>query len=431
MLLLRAHVLALGHSGVRPALIDLMVPDAQPGCDPRGAATGFAGGVRRPGAARQPGASDDRPRRGAHAGGRHRAGGGGDGARRARAADVGAQGGPRARQRHAGHAGGRDLGGGACGVLGSHRRCRGSHDDRSGAGYRCAIRRAAAARCARIPDSRRALPTCDDCWPGSPILASHRDSQHLVQDAYSLRCAPQVHGATRDALAYAGGVLSHRIGQRQRQPHRARRRRTRRATRSAAAGTSTGNRWRWPWTRWRRPWSRWPRSASVASTGCSMSSSPTGCRRSWCNESGLNSGFMLVQYTAASLVSESKSLAHPASVDSIPSSAGQEDHVSMGMTSARHARDVVANAETVVALEALGAAQALDLRAPLVPGAATSAVRDAIRRRGAVLRGRPGVRSRHRGGRRHGARGHRRASRGIGRRCAGMTTAVRRSSAMG
>jgi histidine ammonia-lyase len=88
---------------------------------------------------------------------------------------------------------------------------------------------------------------------------------------------------------------------------------------------------------------------------------------------------MLVQYTAASLVSECKSLAHPASVDSIPSSAGQEDHVSMGMTSARHARDVVANAETVLALEALGAAQALDLRAPLEPGPATRAAHAAIR----------------------------------------------------
>ena len=88
---------------------------------------------------------------------------------------------------------------------------------------------------------------------------------------------------------------------------------------------------------------------------------------------------MLVQYTAASFVSECKSLAHPASVDSIPSSAGQEDHVSMGMTSARHAREVVANAETVVALEALAAAQALDLRAPLGAGPATRAVHDAIR----------------------------------------------------
>ena len=65
------------------------------------------------------------------------------------------------------------------------------------------------------------------------------------------------------------------------------------------------------------------------------------------NASGLNSGFMLVQYTAASLVCECKTLAHPASVDSIPSSAGQEDHVSMGMTAARHAREIVGNAETV------------------------------------------------------------------------------------
>jgi histidine ammonia-lyase len=94
---------------------------------------------------------------------------------------------------------------------------------------------------------------------------------------------------------------------------------------------------------------------------------------------GLNTGFMIVQYTAASLVSESKSLAHPASVDSISSSAGQEDHVSMGMIAARHARACVENAEIVVALEALAAAQALDLRAPLRPGAATGAAVAAMR----------------------------------------------------
>jgi len=100
------------------------------------------------------------------------------------------------------------------------------------------------------------------------------------------------------------------------------------------------------------------------------------------DRSGLNSGFMIVQYTAASLVSESKSLAHPASVDSIPSSAGQEDHVSMGMIAARHARECVANAEVVIALEALAAAQGIDLRGPLEPGAgvaaAVAAVRDAV-----------------------------------------------------
>ena len=87
---------------------------------------------------------------------------------------------------------------------------------------------------------------------------------------------------------------------------------------------------------------------------------------------------MLVQYTAASIVSESKTLAHPAAVDSIPSSAGQEDHVSMGMTSARHARECVANAEVVVALEVLAAAQALDLRGSR-PGAGTAAALQAVR----------------------------------------------------
>jgi histidine ammonia-lyase len=102
-------------------------------------------------------------------------------------------------------------------------------------------------------------------------------------------------------------------------------------------------------------------------------------------ESGLNSGFMIVQYTAASLVSECKTLAHPAAVDSIPSSAGQEDHVSMGMTAARHARDVTANVEAVVAIEALAAAQALDLRAPLAPSTGTGAARAAIREVAAFL----------------------------------------------
>jgi histidine ammonia-lyase len=90
---------------------------------------------------------------------------------------------------------------------------------------------------------------------------------------------------------------------------------------------------------------------------------------------------MLMQYTAASLVSECKTLAHPASVDSIPSSAGQEDHVSMGMTAARHLREIVRCTELVLAMEALAAAQALDLRSPLEPGPATAAARDVIRSR--------------------------------------------------
>src|SRR5918999_1089998 len=88
---------------------------------------------------------------------------------------------------------------------------------------------------------------------------------------------------------------------------------------------------------------------------------------------------MLPQYTAASLVSESRSLCFPASADSIPTSAGQEDHVSMGATSARKASAILANTEHVIAIEALAAAQGLDLRAPLDPASGTAAARAAVR----------------------------------------------------
>jgi histidine ammonia-lyase len=89
---------------------------------------------------------------------------------------------------------------------------------------------------------------------------------------------------------------------------------------------------------------------------------------------------MVCQYTAASLVSEMKSLAHPASVDSITSSAGQEDHVSMGMIAARHARECLRNAEAAIAMEVLAAAQACELRAPVVAGRAGRAAIASLRR---------------------------------------------------
>jgi histidine ammonia-lyase len=96
-------------------------------------------------------------------------------------------------------------------------------------------------------------------------------------------------------------------------------------------------------------------------------------------DAGRRSGFMLMQYTAASLVSENRTLSFPASSDTIPTSAGQEDHVSMGATSARKAADVAANVENVIAIELLAAAQGLDLRAPLEPGRATGAARVRLR----------------------------------------------------
>jgi histidine ammonia-lyase len=213
---------------------------------------------------------------------------------------------------------------------------------------------------------------------GSPIRESHRDSPHIVQDAYSLRCAPQVHGATRDVLGFVRGVLQIETGSVSDNPIV-----LPEGTDGAGEVRSGGNFHGMP--------------VAVALDALATTTVPLASiseRRLYrlldrnlsnglppflVHGSGLNSGFMLVQYTAASLVSECKSLAHPASVDSIPSSAGQEDHVSMGMTAGRHAREIVTAAEIVLALEALAAAQALDLRAPLEPGPPTRAVHDAIR----------------------------------------------------
>jgi histidine ammonia-lyase len=96
-------------------------------------------------------------------------------------------------------------------------------------------------------------------------------------------------------------------------------------------------------------------------------------------DGGLNSGFMIPQYVAASLVSENKVLAHPASVDSIPTSAGQEDHVSMGNASGLKAWQVLANAERVLAIELLAGAQGVEFLAPLEPGPGVAAARELVR----------------------------------------------------
>jgi histidine ammonia-lyase len=103
------------------------------------------------------------------------------------------------------------------------------------------------------------------------------------------------------------------------------------------------------------------------------------------NDSGLNSGFMIAQYTAAALVSENKVLSHPASVDSIPTSANKEDHVSMGTISARKCRTVIANAENVLAIELLCGCQAVDLLTKGRPGRGTEAAYTTCRERIPVL----------------------------------------------
>jgi histidine ammonia-lyase len=209
---------------------------------------------------------------------------------------------------------------------------------------------------------------------GSEVVASHRESPHLVQDAYSLRCAPQVHGAFRDALAQAERVLAVELGSVSDNP----------VVLEDGEVLSGGNFHGQPVALALDALA----AAAVALASVSERrlyrlldpATNNGLPAFLVPEPGTNSGLMLVQYTAASLVSEARALAHPASADSIPSSAGQEDHVSMGMTSARHTRECVAAAEVVVALEVLAAAQALDLRAPLRPAAGTGAARDLLRR---------------------------------------------------
>jgi histidine ammonia-lyase len=210
---------------------------------------------------------------------------------------------------------------------------------------------------------------------GSAILDSHRESHHIVQDAYSIRCAPQVHGALRDVLANTARTLEIEIASVSDNPI---------VLADDDEILSCGNFHGQPVAH-----ALDSLAAAVVSTA-SISErrlyrlldpkTSNGLPPFLVGEAGVNSGFMVCQYTAASLVSESKSLAHPAAVDSIPSSAGQEDHVSMGMIAARHARDCVSNAEAVVALELLAAGQGCELRAPLRPAPGTAAALGALRR---------------------------------------------------
>jgi len=189
----------------------------------------------------------------------------------------------------------------------------------------------------------------------SAIAASHADCNE-VQDAYSLRCMPQVHGAARDALAYTRGVLEVEINSVTDNPL------VLPDGRIQSGGNFHGQ----------------PVAAaldfatiavadlaSIAERRLAQMVDPTlnrGLPPFLAIESGLNSGFMMAQVTAAALVSEAKTLAHPKSVDSIPTSADREDHVSMGMISARHFDTAVAHLGHVLAIEAVVAREGIRQR---------------------------------------------------------------------
>jgi histidine ammonia-lyase len=207
---------------------------------------------------------------------------------------------------------------------------------------------------------------------GSAIIASHRDSAHAVQDPYSMRCAPQVHGAARDALGFAAEVFDRERASTVDNP----------VVLPDGRVESTGN-------FHGEPLAYALDLLAEAVTGvASISERRTywllgpgqerGLPPFLSTDAGLSSGYMLAQYTQAALVSECRMLAQPAGVDSIPTSGSQEDHVSMGWLAGLKVRRLLEHASTVVAIEALVSAQALDLREP-PPASGTGAVRGALR----------------------------------------------------
>src|SRR5487761_160045 len=211
---------------------------------------------------------------------------------------------------------------------------------------------------------------------GSQLLASHRHSRHAVQDAYCLRCAPQVHGAVRDVLGYARGVLETELGAVVDNP----------VIVPDGEVMVTGNFHGEPLAFAADMLAMaLAELASISERRVDRMLDPAfsrGLPPFLAPAAGTNSGFMLAQYTAASLVSENKVLAHPASVDTIPTSGKQEDHVSMGWTAVRKLREVVANVRTCLAVEVCCAARGISLRADTAPPAEPMrAVHDAVRAR--------------------------------------------------
>jgi histidine ammonia-lyase len=208
----------------------------------------------------------------------------------------------------------------------------------------------------------------------SPMVASHKGPDDgRVQDAYSLRCSPQVHGAARDTMAHASMIAGRELASVIDNP----------VITVDGRIESNGN------------FHGAPVAAvldflaisvadvaSVSERRTDRALDPArshGLPPFLAHEVGVDSGLMIAQYAAAGIVSELKRLAAPASVDSIPSSAMQEDHVSMGWAAARKLRRAIDGLGRVLAIEILTGARALDLRAPLQAGPATGAVRDLVR----------------------------------------------------
>jgi histidine ammonia-lyase len=207
---------------------------------------------------------------------------------------------------------------------------------------------------------------------GSDLVETHVNCAK-VQDPYSMRCMPQVHGAAREGFAFARRILSVEVNSATDNPL------VFADTEKIVSGGNFHG----------QPISLCLDVVAMCLTQLSSISERrveqlvnpalSGLPPFLAKNSGLNSGFMIAQVTSAALVAESRILSHPASVDSIPSSAGREDHVSMGMTAALKARAVVEHASNCLAIEMLVAAQALDLRLPVKAGRGPRAAHELIR----------------------------------------------------
>ena len=210
---------------------------------------------------------------------------------------------------------------------------------------------------------------------GSEIRESHRSPEKdpRVQDSYSLRCAPQVHGAVRDALAQVRATLAIELNSATDNPL---------VFAEAGEVISGGNFHGQPLAM-----AADQMAVALATLGGiserrveQMTNPQTSQLPAFLvREAGLNSGFMILQVTAAALASEMKALAAPHSVDSIPTSANQEDYVSMGMGAARRLEPMLANLRNILAIELLAACQGIDLLAPLRPGPETRKAYDIVR----------------------------------------------------
>jgi histidine ammonia-lyase len=214
----------------------------------------------------------------------------------------------------------------------------------------------------------------------SSIQHSHHPLPHKVQDPYSLRCVPQVHGAVRDAVAHLRGVLAIEMNAATDNPlifpdvvvadadARA----------TGHGHVISGGNFHGEPVALALDFAKLALaelgSISERRTALLLDANLNGGLPAFLGSgSGLESGYMLLQYTAAALASENKTLAYPASADSIPTSANQEDHVSMGPIAGRMARIVLHHVEQIIAIELLCAARALDLRLGLLPGMAPGA----------------------------------------------------------